>query len=123
MRRLADLVAERQDRDSLPRPEPEVFSGDPLDYPTWKKSSETFIERKTKDPFEQLYYLGKYTSGESKEAIARNRGHFAPVINCQRNLVFKMADKNYRSQGKRIPCDFLNNLSSVDLFYEEKSWN
>ena len=55
--------------------------------------------------------------------IARNRGHFAPVINCQRNLIFKMTDKNYRSQGKRIPCDFLNNLSSVDLFYEEKSWN
>ena len=34
-----------------------------------------------------------------------------------------MADKNNRSQGKRIPCNFLHNLSSVDLFYEEKSWN
>ena len=59
--------------------------------------------------------------------IARNSGHFAPVINCRRNLISKMADKNDRSQGKcipwRIPCDFLNNLSSVDLFYEEKSWN
>ena len=67
-----------------------------------------------------------YASNVSKIPIiyiARNRGHFAPVINCQRNLVFKMADKNYRSQGKRIPCDFFNNLSSVDLFYEEKSWN
>ena len=53
-------------------------------------------------------------------AIARNRGHFAPVINCQRNLIFKMADKDYCSQGKRIPYDILNNLSSVDLFYEEK---
>ena len=52
--------------------------------------------------------------------IARNRGHFAPVINCQRNLIFKMADKDYRSQGKHIPYDILNNLSSVDLFYEEK---
>ena len=52
--------------------------------------------------------------------IARNRGHFASVINCQRNLIFKMADKVYRSQGKRIPYDILNNLSSVDLFYEEK---
>ena len=52
--------------------------------------------------------------------IARNRGHFAPVINCQRNLIFKMADKVYTSQGKRIPYDILNNLSSVDLFYEEK---
>lgn len=31
-----------------------------------------------------------------------------------------MADKSYRSQGKRIPYDILNNLSSVDLFCEEK---
>ena len=55
--------------------------------------------------------------------IARTSGHFAPVIHCQRNLISKMADKNDRIQGKRIPRDFLNNLSSVDLFYEEKSWN
>ena len=60
---------------------------------------------------------------KGKKFIARNRGHFAPVINCQLNLISKMADKNDRSQGKRIPCDFLNNLSSMDLFYEEKSWN
>ena len=32
-----------------------------------------------------------------------------------------MADKNDRSQGKRISYDILNNLSSVDLFYDEKS--
>ena len=56
-----------------------------------------------------------------KKHIARNRGHFAPVINCQRNLIFKMADKSYRSQRKRIPYDILNNLSSVDLFYEKKA--
>ena len=67
--------------------------------------------------------LPRYSRQLRRLVIARNRGHFAPVINCQRNLVFKMADKNYRSQGKRIPRDFLNNLSSVDLFYEEKSWN
>ena len=36
----------------------------------WKKSFESFIKRKTKDPSELLYYLGKYTSGESKEAIS-----------------------------------------------------
>ena len=34
-----------------------------------------------------------------------------------------MTDKNDRSQGKRIPCNFLYNLRFVDLFYEEKSWN
>ena len=32
--------------------------------------------------------------------------------------LFKMADKNNRSQGKRFPYDILNNLSSLDLFYE-----
>ena len=52
------------------------------------------------------------------QAIARNRGHFAPVINCQRNLIFKMAD---RSQGKRVSYDILNNLTTVDLLCEEKS--
>ena len=58
---------------------------------------------------------------ETYGIIARNRGHIVPVINCQRNLIFKMADKDYRSQGKRIPYDILNNLSSVDLFYEKKA--
>ena len=48
--------------------------------------------------------------GTSTAIIAIDRGHFAPVINCQRNLIFKMGDKNYRSQGKRIPYDILNNL-------------
>ena len=32
--------------------------------------------------------------------------------------LFKMADKDNRSQGKRFPYDILNNLSSLDLFYE-----
>ena len=50
--------------------------------------------------------------------IARNRGHFASVINCQRHLFFKMADKNNRSERKRFPYDISNNLSSLDLFYE-----
>ena len=60
--RLADLLAQRQDHDSLPRPQPDVFSGDLLQYPIWIKAFETLIERKTKQPSERLYYLGKYTS-------------------------------------------------------------
>ena len=68
--RLADLLAQRQDHDSLPRPQPDVFSGDLLQYPIWIKAFETLIERKTKQPSERLYYLGKYTSGEAKEAVS-----------------------------------------------------
>ena len=52
--------------------------------------------------------------------IPRGRGHFAPVINCQRHLIFKMADKNNRSQGKRVPYDILNNWSSADPFMKKK---
>ena len=67
--KLADLLTQRQDKDSLPRPEPEVFNGDLLRYPLWIKSFETFIERKTKDPSERLYYLGKFTADEAKDSI------------------------------------------------------
>ena len=70
LEKLSELLTQRQDRESLPRPEPEVFRGNPLQYPTWIKSFETFIERKTKDPSERLYYLGRYTAGEAKEAVS-----------------------------------------------------
>ena len=68
--KLADVLTQRQDRDSLPCPEPEVFKGDLLRYPMWIKSFETFIEQKTKDPSERLYYLRKFTAGEAKEAVS-----------------------------------------------------
>lgn len=68
--KLADLLTERQDHNKLPRPEPEVFGGDFLEYPIWIKAFETFIEGKTKTSAERLYYLGKFTTGEAKEAIS-----------------------------------------------------
>ena len=68
MQKLADLLSQRRDRDSLlPRPEPEVFTGNPQRYPSWIKSFETFIERKTRNPSERLYYLSKYTTGEARQ--------------------------------------------------------
>ena len=70
MQRLADLLTQGQDRNSFPRPEPEVFTGNSLRYPNWVKSFETLIERKTKDPSERLYYLGKYTTCAAKEAVS-----------------------------------------------------
>lgn len=55
--KLADLFSQWQDRDALPRPEPELFNGDLLLHPLRIKSFETFIERRTKDPSKRLYYL------------------------------------------------------------------
>ena len=58
-------------------------------------------------------------AAEGSGSIARNCGHFAPVINCQRHLILKMAEKSQRSGG-RVSYDVLNNLSSVDLIYDDK---
>ncbi|XP_070546348.1 uncharacterized protein [Ptychodera flava] len=55
--------------DELPRKEPNVFSGSVYDYPMWKKSFDALIERKVSVAADRLYYLGRYTSGEAKEAI------------------------------------------------------
>ena len=70
LKQLVDLLGKRNDHDSLARREPEVFDGNLLRYPTWIKSFETFIERKTSDPSERLFYLGRFTSGEAKEAVS-----------------------------------------------------
>ena len=66
---LADLLTQRQARELLPLPEPETFRGDLLHYPTWQKSFDTIIEKRTDNSSQHLYYLGKYTTGEAKEAV------------------------------------------------------
>lgn len=68
--RLADILSQRRLQDTLPLPEPEIFSGDLLHYPVWLKSFETIIEGQTEKVSQRLYYLGKYTTGEPKEAIS-----------------------------------------------------
>ena len=71
MQKLADLLSQRQDQDSLPRPEPEVFTGNPLRYPSWVKSFKMFIERGTRIPSsKRLYYLSKYTMREGRDAVS-----------------------------------------------------
>lgn len=57
-------------QDTLPLPELEIFSGDLLHYLIWLKSFETIIEGQTEKVSQRLYYLGKYTTGEPKEAIS-----------------------------------------------------
>ena len=69
LQRLADLLSQKRLQDSLPLPEPETFRGDLLQYPFWLKSFQTIIEGQTDKPSQRLYYLGKYTAGEAKEAI------------------------------------------------------
>lgn len=63
-------MSQRRLQDTLPLPEPEIFSGDLLHYKVWLKSFETIIEGQTDEVLQRLYYLGKYTAGEPKEAVS-----------------------------------------------------
>ncbi len=62
-------LLEAQNQNRLPLPEPGIFSGNPLQYPTWVKAFETLIEGKALNPTERLHFLGKYVSGEAKEVV------------------------------------------------------
>ena len=101
MQRLADLLTQRQDC--------ELFTGNPLRYPNWIKSFETLIERKTKNPSERLYYLGKYTTGEAKEAISG---------------LLALEDTEAFSKAKKILKDRFGNPFIVGDAYHKKinSW-
>jgi hypothetical protein len=75
--RLADLLTEHQSRDKLPLPEPDIFRGDLPHFPRWMKSFEAIIEVQTRRSLDQLFYLGKYTAGEPRDAIAGYLGQFS----------------------------------------------
>lgn len=47
LERLADKLSQKQARDLLPLPEPEVFRGDMTHFPIWQKSFDAIIERGT----------------------------------------------------------------------------
>ena len=53
----------------LPVPEPEIFTGDPLQYFSWENSFNTLIATRDVPENERIYYLRKYVSGEAKQCI------------------------------------------------------
>ena len=66
---VVKLLAETQNQTRLPLPEPEIFTGDPLQYPIWVKAFETLIEGRAIKQSERLHFLGKYVKGEAKEVV------------------------------------------------------
>ena len=57
----------------LPVAEPSVFYGDPLLYLDWIASFNALIESKMIPAADKIYYLGRYLSGDAKEAV---KGYF-----------------------------------------------
>ena len=62
-------LLEIQSQNRLPLPEPGIFSGDHLKYPTWIRAFESLVESRATKPSDRLYFLSRYVSGEAKEVI------------------------------------------------------
>ena len=103
--RLADILSQRRLQDTLTIPEPEIISGDLLHYPVWLKSFQTIIEGQTERVSQRLYYLGKYTTGEPKEAIS--------------GLLLLETSDAYK-KGKKILSDRYGNPFLVAEAYRKK---
>ena len=68
-RGIAEAIAEGMEAARLPTPHLTVFSGNPLDWPTWKVSFETVIEKRTMNSNEKILYLLQYLSGAPKKIV------------------------------------------------------
>ena len=53
----------------LPPPEPGVFTGDPLQYPSWRSAFGTLIESRDIPSAERVHYLNRYIGGKAKQCI------------------------------------------------------
>ncbi len=69
MKAFARTLAESIAVSRLPAPEPPVFTGDPLEYPSWKASFTTLVERRNVPTLERIHFLRRYLGGPAKEAV------------------------------------------------------
>ena len=67
---LATSIANAMDRNRLPVPTPKPFSGDPMEYISFKRSFKTLIEKKAISAEEKICYLQQYLQGDAKQAVA-----------------------------------------------------
>ena len=66
---LAYALTQQIGLNRLPPPEPGVFSGDPLEFQSWKKSFDLLIDQSPITAAEKLHYLCRYVTGEAKDCI------------------------------------------------------
>ena len=76
----------------LPVQEPTVFSGEPLQFPTWKSSFAFLIDRQAITANEKLLYLQKYVGGQAKDSI---KGFFLLADETAYDAAMKVLEKRY----------------------------
>ena len=86
----------------LPVPEPGVFEGDPLEYPSWRSAFSTLIDRRDIAPAERVHYLRRYLAGEARQ--------------CVENFLLIPSDDSYHEAIKLIEKRFGNSFSIAQAF-------
>ena len=66
---VTEIVAKCMIAARMPLPKLKNFSGDPLDWPLWKATFDTVIEKRTLNDHEKVLYLLKYLSGKPRKVI------------------------------------------------------
>ncbi len=93
---------------SLPPIQPNTFDGEPMEFKSWLKNFETYVESKTSIGTERLAYLDRYTTGEAKDAIQM--------------LMHFNSDADY-VQANKILRDRFGNKSIIADAYTKKLMN
>ena len=89
---LAKSLADQITVSRLPTPEPSVFTGDPLSYPSWRSAFQILIEQKKIPISERLHYLKRYISGSVKDVI---EGYFLLSTDTAYEEAKETLDKRY----------------------------
>ena len=77
---------------SAPKPDLDVFAGNPLNYPFFKATFKEVVEKAVEDQVGRLTRLIKYTSGDAKDLIM-HLVHASP-LSCYDEAI-KMLDDEY----------------------------
>ena len=117
---LAGSLLEHLKMNRLPPPEPIVFSGDPLQFVTWKQGYEILIEHRGVQvpPAERFFYLKKYLKGEALDLV---RGFAlindeASYMEAKRALDKRFGDPFIISNAFRNKLDSWPNIPPKDAF-------
>jgi len=93
----------------LPIPEPGVFTGDPMQYPSWRKAFQTLIEGRNIAPADRIHYLQRYLKGDA--------------FDCVQSLLLNPSDESYHEAMALIDKRFGNSYTIACAFKAKiESW-
>jgi hypothetical protein len=95
MHSLIDGLSRMCNMSKLPVPEPGIFHGDPLEYPSWRTAFSTLIESRNIAPAERIHYLKRYLGGKAKECV---EGYLMIPTEDSYAEAVKLIEKRYGSQ-------------------------